>query len=135
MRILVGALGAASLGYGAWLLYDGGQYADVAIWLAGAVVLHDGIIAPLVLAVGLLLAFMPARGTLRAALIVAGSLTVIALPLLLRPGAKANSSVLPLDYGRNLLIAIGAVAVLTAALLVMRRLRSFVADRRSAGRS
>ncbi|WP_327327208.1 hypothetical protein [Streptomyces sp. NBC_01210] len=40
----------------------GGQLKDVALWPAGAIVLHDGVVAPLVLGTGLLLAAVPARG-------------------------------------------------------------------------
>ena len=81
MRIVTGALGLALMTVGAVLLVTGGQLKDVALWLAGAIVLHDGIVAPLVLGVGLLLAAVPARGTVRGALIVAGCLTVVALPV------------------------------------------------------
>ncbi|NUL06856.1 hypothetical protein HRW07_27205, partial [Streptomyces lunaelactis] len=111
MRIVTGALGVALMAVGAALLLTGGQVKDVAIWLAGSVVLHDGIIAPLVIATGLLLAAVPSRGTVRAALLVAGCLTAIALPALLAPGNPTNPSVLPLDYLRNWLILLGVVGV------------------------
>ncbi|TQK50835.1 hypothetical protein FBY35_1191 [Streptomyces sp. SLBN-118] len=120
MRIVTGALGLALMTVGAVLLVTGGQLKDVALWLAGAIVLHDGIVAPLVLGVGLLLAAVPARGTVRGALIVAGCLTVVALPVLLRPGTPKNTSVLPLDYVRNWLLALAAVAVLTGLLPAAR---------------
>jgi hypothetical protein len=120
MRIVTGALGLALMAVGATLLLTGGQLKDVALWLAGAIVLHDGIIAPLVLGVGLLLAAVPARGTVRGALVVAGCLTMIALPPLLRPGAPTNPSALPLDYLRNWLIVLAAVAVVTGVLLAVR---------------
>nr|WP_236070597.1 hypothetical protein [Streptomyces polyasparticus] len=114
MRTVLGALGVAGMGLGVWLLLGVRDPVDVAVWLAGAIVLHDGLIAPLVLAAGLFVGGLRARGVVRAVLIVAGALTMIALPPLLRPGAPANSSVLPLDYLRNWLwamAALGAVAV------------------------
>ncbi|MBT2392357.1 hypothetical protein ACFO9E_04905 [Streptomyces maoxianensis] len=120
MRIVTGALGLALMAVGATLLLTGGQLKDVALWLAGAIVLHDGIIAPLVLGVGLLLAAVPARGTARGALVVAGCLTVIALPPLLRPGAPTNPSALPLDYLRNWLLLLVAVAVVAGLVPVVR---------------
>jgi hypothetical protein len=120
MRIVAGALGLALMAVGATLLLTGGQLKDVALWLAGAIVLHDGIIAPLVLGVGLLLAAVPARGTVRGALVVAGCLTMIALPPLLRPGAPTNPSALPLDYLRNWLLVLAAVAVVTGVVLAVR---------------
>ncbi|HET6352958.1 hypothetical protein OG905_07070 [Streptomyces sp. NBC_00322] len=129
MRIVTGALGLALMTVGAVLLLTGGQLKDVALWLAGAIVLHDGIVAPLVLGVGLLLAAVPARGTVRGALIVAGCLTVVALPVLLRPGTPKNPTVLPLDYVRNWLLALAAVAVLTGVLLAARWIRRRVPRR------
>ncbi|MFF4232825.1 hypothetical protein [Streptomyces sp. NPDC001820] len=120
MRIVTGALGLALMAVGATLLLTGGQVKDVALWLAGAIVLHDGMIAPLVLGVGLLLAAVPARGTVRGALVVAGCLTVIALPPLLRPGAPTNPSALPLDYLRNWLLLLVAVAVVAGLVPVVR---------------
>ncbi|MFB7462869.1 hypothetical protein ACFCZ1_05075 [Streptomyces sp. NPDC056224] len=137
MRTAAGAVGAVLLSYGVLLLFEGGQYADVAIWLAGAVALHDGIVAPLVLAAGLLLAggrASRASSTVRGALIVAGSLTVIALPVLLRPGTPNNPSVLPLDYPRNWSLALVAVAVLAALLHAARWVRGRRGSRRP-GRS
>jgi hypothetical protein len=122
MRIVTGALGIVLMAVGATLLAAGGQIKDVALWLAGAIVLHDGIIAPLVLGIGLLLAAVPARGAVRGALVVAGCLTMVALPVLLRPGRPTNPSALPLDYLRNWLLVLAAVAVLTGVLLLARRL-------------
>jgi hypothetical protein len=130
MRTALGAAGLALMAAGLYLLVTGGQFKDVALWLAGAVVLHDLLVAPLVLAVGLLLALLPARGLLRGALVTAGCLTVIALPVLLAPGTPRNPSVLPLDYPRNWLLTLAAVAAVTAAVLVARRLRGRARERR-----
>ncbi|MFD7445019.1 hypothetical protein [Streptomyces sp. NPDC059909] len=124
LRFVAGAVGVGLMGFGAWLLFGAGTVrdpSDVVVWLAGAVVLHDGVIAPLVIAVGFLLAALPARGALRAGLVVCGALTLIALPPLLRPGAPTNPSALPLDYLRNWLLTLGVVAALTAAALLLPR--------------
>lgn len=94
---------------------------DVVVWLGGALVLHDGIIAPLVLAAGLLVAAVPARGLVRGALITGGALVLVTLPALLRPGAPVNPSALPLPYGRNLLVVLAAVAAVTAVVALVRR--------------
>jgi hypothetical protein len=130
MRTALGAAGLALMAVGLYLLVTGGQFKGVALWLAGAVVLHDLLVAPLVLAVGLLLALLPARGLLRGALVTAGCLTVIALPVLLAPGTPHNPSVLPLDYPRNWLLTLAAVAAVTTAVLVARRLRGRARERR-----
>ncbi|MFD7163814.1 hypothetical protein [Streptomyces violascens] len=116
MRTVAGAAGLALMAFGALLLWDQTTHWDVLIWLAGAVVLHDGVIAPLVLGVGFLVGGLKYRGLVRGALLAAGCLTLVALPVLLRPLPTANSSVLPLDYVRGLLISLAAVAVLAVLL-------------------
>lgn len=121
-QVLVGAAGVALMGVGVSLLMDVRDVTGVLVWLGGAVVLHDALIAPLVLLAGLVLVRGGARGPVRGALVVAGALTVVALPVLLRPGRTANSSVLPLDYPRNWLIALAAVATVTALVLAARGL-------------
>lgn len=121
LRVTVGAMGVALMGVGALLLVEAGDVRDVLVWLAGAVVLHDAVVAPVVLLTGLLLVRGGARGPVRGGLLVAGALTAVALPVLLRPGRTANPSVLPLDYPRNWLIALGAVAAVTALWAVGRR--------------
>ncbi|GAA4304885.1 hypothetical protein GCM10023086_22380 [Streptomyces venetus] len=125
-RVLVGTVGVALMGVGASLLTDVRDLTGVLVWLGGAVLLHDVLLAPLVLLAGLVLVRGRARGPVRGALVVGGALTVVALPVLLRPGRRANASVLPLDYPRNWLIAlavVGTVMVLAWAVrgLVGRR--------------
>ncbi|MFF4182818.1 hypothetical protein ACFYZ9_06490 [Streptomyces sp. NPDC001691] len=120
MRTVLGAAGLALMGFGALLVWDQTTHWDVLIWLGGAVVLHDGVIAPLVLATGLLLGGLKHRGLLRAALMTMGSLTLIALPVLLRPLPTANPSVLPLDYVRGLLVSLAVVAALAVLIGVGR---------------
>ncbi|WP_310714445.1 hypothetical protein [Streptomyces lydicus] len=122
-RLLTGVAGLALMGVGASLLLDVPDLTGVLVWLGGAVVLHDALIAPLVLLIGLVLVRGGARGPVRGALLVAGALTAVALPVLLRPGKPANSSVLPLDYPRNWLLTLVAVATVTALVLAARRNR------------
>ncbi|MFI6940763.1 hypothetical protein ACIBI4_15930 [Streptomyces sp. NPDC050418] len=131
MRTLLAALGVAAMALGAWLLLGVRDPLDVAVWLAGAIVLHDGLVAPLVLGTGLLLGGLRARGAVRGALIVAGSLTAVALPVILRPGTPANSSVLPLDYGRNWLAAMAVIGLFAVGAAVLGWVRG--RRRRSSG--
>src|SRR4051812_32541804 len=112
MRTVVGAAGLPLMAFGGLLVWGQGTHWGVVLWLAGAVVLHDGVIAPLVLGVGFLVGGLKHRGLVRGALLAGGCLTLVALPVLLRPLPTANSSVLPLDYVRGLLISLAAVAVL-----------------------
>ncbi|MFG2989725.1 hypothetical protein ACGFZK_10635 [Streptomyces sp. NPDC048257] len=115
-RYAVGGFGLLVMAFGGLLLVREPEPWRIVRWLAGGVLVHDGLIAPLVFAVAALCAAagLRLRGVPRAALIVAGSLTVIAAPPLLRPGGVANATVLPLDYPRNWLLAMAAVAVLAA---------------------
>ncbi|MFI0790903.1 hypothetical protein ACH4Q6_35595 [Streptomyces lydicus] len=122
-RVLTGAAGLTLMGVGTSLLWDVPDLTGVLVWLGGAVVLHDALIAPSVLLIGLVLVRGGARGPVRGALLVAGALTAVALPVLLRPGKPANSSVLPLDYPRNWLLTLAAVATVTALVLAARGIR------------
>ncbi|MFE7235741.1 hypothetical protein [Streptomyces sp. NPDC057596] len=122
-RLLTGGIGLSLVGVGVSLLLDVRDLPGVLVWLGGAVVLHDVLIAPLVLFIGWVLVHGGVRGPVRGALLVAGALTAVALPVLLSPGKPANSSVLPLDYPRNWLITMVAVATVTAFLLAARGIR------------
>ncbi|MEU8460306.1 hypothetical protein [Streptomyces sp. NPDC029003] len=123
LRYVLGALGLLLIAAGGRLLAALPDPLDVLVWLGGALVLHDGVIAPLVLCAGLLIAAVPARGAVRGALLTGGALVLVTLPALLRPGAPANPSVLPLPYGRNLLLVLAVVAAVTAAGVLVRRMR------------
>ncbi|MBW8736426.1 MAG: hypothetical protein JF621_04560 [Streptomyces turgidiscabies] len=123
LRVAAGAAGLALMGVGVSLLTDLRELPDVLVWLGGAIALHDVLIAPVVLLVGFTLVRGGVRGPVRGALLVAGALTAVALPVLLRPGKKANPSVLPLDYPRNWLVALAVVASVTAVWLAGRKVR------------
>lgn len=121
-RWVLGALGLLLIGIGAWHLAAQPDPFDVLVWLAGALLLHDGVLAPLVLAVGLLVAAVPARRVVRGALITCGALVLVTLPVLLRPGAPPNPSALPLPYVRNLVLVLALVAGLAAGVAGLPRL-------------
>ncbi|MFD5145837.1 hypothetical protein [Streptomyces sp. NPDC058401] len=123
LRLLLGGAGLLLIAIGGRLLADLPDPFDVLVWMGGALVLYDGFIAPLVLAAGLAVAAVPARGPVRGALLTAGVLVLVTLPLLLRPGAPPNPSALPLPYGRNLLLVLAAVAVAAAAVVAGGRWR------------
>ncbi|MGW9436867.1 hypothetical protein [Streptomyces sp. NPDC055607] len=120
LRYAVGGLGVGLIVLGARLVAAEPASGDVLVWLAGALVVHDGLLAPLVLAVGLLIAGRSERGLWRGALVIAGSVVLVTLPLLLRPGPPPNPSALPLPYGRNLVIVLVAVAVGAVLLRLVR---------------
>ncbi|MEU3825439.1 hypothetical protein AB0F36_08945 [Streptomyces sp. NPDC029080] len=117
-RLLLGAAGTALAAVGAVRLLTGtrpGTVGDVLVWGGSLLVLHDGVLVPAVLAVGLLSAGGRLGGVWRAGLLTAGTVTLVASPVLLRPGRPANPSVLPLDYPLGLALVLSAVAAATCA--------------------
>jgi len=101
----------------------GGKIGGVLIFLVAVLVLHDGLWMPLVLLVG--------RRVRGIGAIVATALAVTALPLALGLGRAAdNPSALPLDYGRNLVLLLLAVAVVTAVAFLTGRKNFTIRARR-----
>ncbi|MGW0699839.1 hypothetical protein ACWD0A_11020 [Streptomyces sp. NPDC002867] len=131
VRYALGALGLLLIGIGGRHLAARPDPYDVLLWMAGALVLHDGVLAPVVLAVGLLVAAVPARPVVRGALVTGGALVLVTLPLLLRPGAPPNPSALPLPYVRNLLLVLAVVAGVALAWVGLTRLRRRVRTSRA----
>ncbi len=87
----------------------------VLIWLAAAVIIHDGVLSPLVVSVGWLLRrVVPdrARRHLQFAMIICGMITVVAAPMIyLRGSQPAVKAILLRNYGANLTMIIALVAV------------------------
>ncbi|MEV4469798.1 NAD(P)/FAD-dependent oxidoreductase [Nonomuraea sp. NPDC049504] len=114
MRWLLYAAGAALILLGFAGLVKQSNPVGWAWWFGGAAVAHDAILVPLVLLAGW--ALRRVRWAVRAAAIVAGTVTLATLPTVLALGRRGdNPSILPLDYGRNLLLVLAALAL--AALL------------------
>ncbi len=96
--------------------------ADLARFVVGGALLHDLVVAPLVIVAGGAVArAVPrrARAAVQAALVISGVVALFAYPLVRGYGLAANNpSSLPHDYGRNLLIVLGVVWA-AAAMAVM----------------
>jgi len=94
------------------------------IWLVAALIIHDGVLSPAVVTLGWLLRrFVPDRGRryLQAALITSGLITVIALPMIyLRGSQPAVKALLLRNYGANLTLIIGAIALASLFLYAVR---------------
>lgn len=130
-RRLLGALGVLVAAYGAWLLLsreDLHRLVDVALWLGGGVLLHDAVLAPAVLVVSALAArVLPAawRAPAVVVLVVLGAVTLLAVPVLGRFGARAdNPTLLDRDYTTGWLLVAGLVVLGAAAGAVARRRRT-----------
>ena len=128
IRGLVGALGVAAGLYGAWLLYDRGwdNFVAAGTWLFAGVVLHDGVLAPLVLLLclaGTRALPRAARGPAAAGLVVLGSVTLLAVPVLGRFGARPdNTTLLDRNYALGwVLLAVTTVVGVAVATYVGAR--------------
>lgn len=127
------AAGLALIAVGLRGIVDEVPLAGWAKWFAGAAVLHDAVLVPAVLAAGALTGLVPAgqRRVVRAALVIGACVTVVAIPVVLAYGRRADEpSRLPLPYGRNLAIVLGAIAAAAACVVVVRAATA----RRRAGR-
>jgi hypothetical protein len=124
-RFLIGALGVAGAAYGLVLLVRNGLDDLIAavIWLAVGVVLHDFLLVPLTLGVcWLAMRVVPPgrRAPLAVGLLVLGSLTILAIPVLGRFGARPdNPTLLDRDYTAGWLVVAGLTLVAVVAGLVV----------------
>jgi len=98
--------------------------ANLAKFVVGGALLHDLLVAPVVLVAAVALARkVPgrARATVTAALVVTGVVALFSYPLVRAYGLAAhNPTSLPHNYTLNLLIVLGSVWAVAAAVLVVR---------------
>lgn len=122
VRGVLGAVGVAMIAWGAWLALDlrPGSLVSVVTWAAGAVIVHDLLLAPLVVAAGVGIArFAPPPSRTPVALLLAGwaLVTAASLGVLSGQGGKPdNASLLTGDYlawwgGGTVVVALLAVAL------------------------
>lgn len=119
-RILLSIAGILLVLFGGFRLVTTvpvGALAVLALWMVGAVALHDGIIAPATVTLGWLMGkFIPARARryLQVFLIAAGLVTVVAIPLILRQDSQPTSkAILQQNYAGNLTLLLGLIAGLS----------------------
>lgn len=128
-RLGIGACGVALLAYGAWLVLsrqDPGQWFEVGVWLGVGVLAHDLVLSALVVGVCFLGSRWlprPWRAPAVVALVVWGALTVAAVPVLTRAGARAdNATLLDRPYPQTWW-TISVIVVLLVALAGLVRSR------------
>ncbi|GIL36498.1 hypothetical protein [Phycicoccus sp. DTK01] len=131
-RLALGALGLAALAWGLLLVADlGPQVVDVLVWVVGGVLAHDAVLAPVVVGLGALLALVAPpwlRPPLVRLLVVLGPLTLVAVPVLGRFGARPdNPTLLDRPYTTGWLV-IAAVAVLLTVVAALRARRAQLVD-------
>ena len=98
-RLLIAMPGVLAGCYGVWLLLDLGfdNLRATVVWAAGGVIVHDGVLAPAVLVVCLFAArLLPAslRPPAAVGLVILGTVTVVAIPVLGRFGARPDNPTL-----------------------------------------
>lgn len=126
VRLVLGALGIAAVGWGGWLLSDDGadRLTSTALWLAGGVVLHDFVLAPLVVLVGLAAVKMfpdGRRAVVAVAFLVWATLTAGVANVLLDVGGKPGmASLLNRPYVATWLVLTAAVVVGIGAVGTIR---------------
>jgi hypothetical protein len=120
-RIVIGVVGVLMGAFGAlrFLQLDLADVLDAVLWLAGGVVVHDAILAPLTVALTFLgTRVVPTglRTRVTVALVVLLTVTVTAIPVLGRFGARPdNATILPRDYPAGWLVLAALVLVATLA--------------------
>jgi hypothetical protein len=133
IRVVIGGAGVLLGMFGVFRLVTqipGRSLLGLAVWLVGALVLHDAVLSPAVVGIGTALRKAPprARTYLQGALIAGGLVTVIAIPLIYRTGSQPRvKAILGQDYGSHLvwlLALISAVAVLSYLGRVLRGRRA-----------
>jgi hypothetical protein len=99
-RLMLGTLGALLGGYGAFRILQQPERShptELAKWLVAAVIVHDGVIAPVTIALGFVIATVVrprARRYLQGALIAGLLMTAVAAPLIYRHGTQPAGTVL-----------------------------------------
>jgi hypothetical protein len=128
-RIVLVVLGVLVLALGAYTLVTTvrpNRIGGLATWLLGAVVLHDAILSPFVVLVGLGLrragrALRPwVLVVVQTAIVLGSVLALVVLPEIAAKhhGAK-NPTVVPFDYGVRLLVVEGVLLLVVVAALVV----------------
>ncbi|GAB3137000.1 hypothetical protein [Marisediminicola antarctica] len=128
-RIALVVLGVALLVVGGLVLLQDvapKRYGGILLWFAGALVIHDGIIAGLVIAVNLTLRKAGRRvpfGVLviiQGAIVVGAIMALIVFPQIVKQGiGTLNPTILPLDYAANLVLFYGVLAAATAVTIAV----------------
>jgi hypothetical protein len=129
VRVVVGAAGVLVAAYGALLALtrqEPGQLVEVAVWLAAGVLVHDVLLSGALLVAGLAgRRLVPPvwRTPATVALVVWGSVTLVAVPVLGRFGARTdNPTLLDRPYAVSwLVLLVATVAVVVVVGLVRRR--------------
>ncbi|WP_423922963.1 hypothetical protein ACPEEZ_03770 [Frigoribacterium sp. 2-23] len=135
-RIVLLVVGVLLIVLGGYVLTDTvnpNRYGGLLVWLIGSVIVHDGIIGPVVVAVSLLVRRTGRRirpvviAIVQVAVVVGAVFSIVVVPeIIAKAKGPKNDTVLPFDYAARLGVLWLVVAVLAAAavalyLVVVRR--------------
>ena len=129
-RLLLASASVPAGAYALWLLVQSAmdQWLALLTWLLGGVVLHDLVLAPTVFAVGVAARRLPGyvRAPAAVALVVWGSVTVLAVPVLGRFGARDdNPTLLDRPYFVTWLVGCAVTVLLVGVTGAVRRQRGW----------
>jgi hypothetical protein len=118
-RLLQVSVGLPAGAYALWLLASSpvAQWWSLLIWLAGGVVLHDLVLAPVLIAVGVASRKLPRslRRPAAVGLVLWGTVTLLAVPVLGRFGARDdNATMLDRPYVTAWLVGCALTVLLVA---------------------
>jgi hypothetical protein len=119
--------GLALLGLGGLVLLqevNPKRYIGILTWFAGALIIHDGIIAPVVFGTSLIMRKVGSRvppvviAIVQGAIVIGGIITLIVVPEILKKWVGTlSTSILPQNYLLNLVLFYGALGAVTVVVL------------------
>lgn len=129
IRLALGAIGVAAGLFGLWHLIDDGTTALVSlgIWLVGALIVHDAIIAPLTIGITIVAAqFLPAPARMPAVVgfIVWGTCSIAFFAVITGQAGKTGNDTIggqPYTVAWVIFTALVALAAVATAVLRTRR--------------
>lgn len=133
LRVLLGAAGVGLGLWGLWLMRDftREQLTSEAFWLAGGVIVHDAILAPVVVAIGYGASRMlPGhfRRSTATAFLIWGTLSIAFLPVLSGQGGKpGNDTILGKPYVLSWAVMTLMLVTYAVAVALWRRNRTATA--------
>jgi len=128
--LIMAMIGWALMSYGVYgLIINAAQTnpSSWLVWFLGGIVVHDFLLAPVVIGVGVLVSrAVPDRhrGPVQGALVAGGIVSLTALPYVLGFGrSSSNPSALPNNYAAALGLVLVLIAAVAAVLVALRRRR------------
>ncbi|KQO84118.1 hypothetical protein ASF17_00760 [Frigoribacterium sp. Leaf263] len=133
-RALLVVFGIALIGLGGYVLTETvspTRYGGLLVWLLGSVIVHDAIIAPLVVVAALAVRRTGRRipgvvvALVQSAVVVGVVMTMIVVPeIVAQAKGPKNDTVLPFDYAGRLSVMWLVIVVLTALAVVVYLVRT-----------